>query len=424
MVTLMVRFSRKQRDYLKKAALAVASVVVALLIAEAGVRFLVLLEFSSKPLVAMRVGSNLRGFPSRYTAYGGVRTNYDRDFGFAHVTSRDIYGVRVEEGMPVLFYKKHFNALGNIGKLKEDYDRADLKILVFGDSFTAMQHKDVVWPKVLESLLCERLSKDVNVLNFGRDGYGILQLFDLAASKVREYSPDFVIIAFISDDLRRSRVWRTHRVVGEDLRLIYSNDSSNPSKKFYSVAGELIHTGITREWCISMEVAPNADDPVLKELRSQFVRIRKDYVLPLDCATLSRSYILDRILHGDVFYSLTKKARPDFRVPFRSFAEDPRFIANVAALNAAGVPYELVHLPTHPELEKGSYVLTLQQRALLRSLEKFGRREVVDLMQSRHRVEVGFEELFLLPYDHHPSAAGLEFYAQVVADAIVEKVVE
>jgi len=141
---------------------------------------------------------------------------YSEEFGFEYIPGKYVGGA-VYEGKvtqcwdPMLPWV--INERGNMGRIKGSYEHADLKILVFGDSVTAWARESpngalMSWPDYLQDILEERLKKSVHVVNFARDGYGILQMFDLAAVKVPEWRPDIVIIAFITDDFTRDRFWR------------------------------------------------------------------------------------------------------------------------------------------------------------------------------------------------------------------------
>jgi len=101
------------------------------------------------------------------------------------------------------------NKYGNIGKIVGDYHEAELKVLVFGDSWSAFHHDGRTWPLFPQEVLEARLNKKVYVVDFGRGAYGILQMFDLAAAKIAEWKPDVAVFAFITDDLDRARFWRT-----------------------------------------------------------------------------------------------------------------------------------------------------------------------------------------------------------------------
>ena len=121
-------------------------------------------------------------------------------------------------------------------------------MLVFGDSFTAnVQHGGLTWPDLFESDLDASLPSDVVVMNFARGGYGVLQMFDLAAAKAEELRPDMVIIAFISGDLERNRFWRSVRRIGGRTRwLVAAEPLEAPEPLWQSIDVALVHPGSPR----------------------------------------------------------------------------------------------------------------------------------------------------------------------------------
>ena len=70
-----------------------------------------------------------------------------------------------------------------------EYDRADLKILVFGNSFAG------AWPDLLQYRLEQKTGLRVRVLNFARDGIGVMQMIDAAAHHVPQFKPDIFLVA-------------------------------------------------------------------------------------------------------------------------------------------------------------------------------------------------------------------------------------
>ena len=60
----------------------------------------------------------------------------------------------------------------------------------------------------------------MGVINFGRDSYGMLQMFHLANAMTKEFKPDLIIIAFITNDLTRARFWRTVNYIKGEKRLL------------------------------------------------------------------------------------------------------------------------------------------------------------------------------------------------------------
>ena len=115
--------------------------------------------------------------------------------------------------------------------------------------------------------------------------------------------------------------------------------------------------------------------------------------------------------------------RTNLNVPssFISFAEDVRFVEEVAALKQIGIPYYLVHLPEYRDLKANKYVQNAQQRQLLESLRLLTNKQELGLMTDNNDYADNSEKLFLLPHDLHPSGEGIAFYAKAVAKALIEK---
>ena len=97
----------------------------------------------------------------------------------------------------------------NIGPIEGTYEDAEFRVLVLGDSWSAFTNRTspgLIFLKDLEELL----GVNVEVVNFSRDGYGILQMFDLAADVIDVWEPDLTVFAFITNDLARVRTWRIY----------------------------------------------------------------------------------------------------------------------------------------------------------------------------------------------------------------------
>src|SRR4030066_69761 len=126
-----------------------------------------------------------------YSAVDDVLTEFNLEFGYSYVANRSNNRVLVHNGYPVMCTQATINGLGNTNRVEGNYEDATVKILVFGDSFTANTDLNgITWPDLLQDELAARLNQDVNVVNFGRGAYGILQMFDLAGTKIEELEPD------------------------------------------------------------------------------------------------------------------------------------------------------------------------------------------------------------------------------------------
>jgi hypothetical protein len=345
---------------------------------------------------------------------------YDEQFGYVYPKGERIHVSGISSGRVTdCGYIDNFNGDGNVGKSVGDYGAADVRILIFGDSFTATAHDGITWPLLLQERLARRLGRRVQAVNFGRDGYGILQMFDLAAAKIPEWKPHLAIFAFISQDLNRRRFWRAvTRVKGRWRHLVSPEPTPNPDpEKSYDTA--LYHPEATPLWCQSLK-GTGQRDGVLEDIEQAYREgialgeRRRPTIL-----TARHSYLFARLLRGDPFHRAQRVfAFPG--LPYRSYADDARFRENLGAIQTTGVPYVLVHLAEYRELKAGrEYILTRQEARLLESLVEVTGKPVWETTRFIRLPVDQPEHLRKSPDDHHPSLAGLQMYAEAVAEMLV-----
>jgi hypothetical protein len=357
-----------------------------------------------------------------YSAVDDVLTEFNLEFGYSYIANKSNYGVLVQNGFPVLCTQATINELGNTNRIKGDYEDATLKILVFGDSFTANTNLGgITWPDLLQDELQAKLHQDVNVMNFGRGAYGVLQMFDLARTKIEELKPDLVIFAFISSDLIRARFWRTVNLVnGEKRDFVMTNPSEQADLKT-SIDATLVNSMITREWCEDMLVAPGKSDALLKALNAEFVQRRREHYDPVEFGSLSTSFVFNRIVYNDPFRGFIPSLIPRFSE--NNYVADSRFVDNVDYINQSNIPYYIIHLPTYEDLKAGKYELSEQQQSLFESLQEVTGKPIVNFVDyaSSHdsNNHEDREKLFMSPYDRHPSLQGIGYYADVVSELLI-----
>lgn len=358
-----------------------------------------------------------------YSAVDEVLTEFNLEFGYSYVANKSNNRVLVRNGYPVMCSQATINELGNTNRIKGDYEDATVKILVFGDSFTANTDLNgITWPDLLQDELEAKLNQDVNVVNFGRGAYGILQMFDLARAKVEQWQPDLVVFAFISSDLVRARFWRTVNVINGEQRDFVMAEPSEVADLNKSIDATVVNSMITREWCEDMLVVLDKDDVLLKALNEEFIQRRREYDHPVEFNSLSTSFIYNRIMHNDPFRSFI---RPSLipRLSENSYAADSRFVENVNHINQSNIPYYIIHLPTYEDLRAGKYELSEQEQSLFESFEEVTSKQIINFIDyaSSHDSSnlEGLEKLFLSPYDLHPSLQGIRFYAEVVSEILI-----
>lgn len=357
---------------------------------------------------------------------------YSEEFGYEYVPGTTGGGVVLDGEVEDCFESLEewaINARGNSGRIRGSYADAELKILVFGDSVTQRPRRSpdgeiLNWPNLLQDRLERELGVDVHVVNFARDGYGVLQMLDLAAARVPEWRPDLAIVAFVSDDLTRARSWRTtvdrH---GTERVLVSSAPDPDPG---WDVATDayLVHREATAAWCRRALRDPASGRDIARELEAAFLAGRRRAGLRVDPWSLRRSLVLDRIVHGDPFYGTYAQARPTPlpRHGLSDFAEDPRTRANLRRLETTGVPTLLVHLAWLDELAgHGEGPESERRAALLGSLARLAGSPIHATRE--HAPPVGDVRALAhrYPEDLHPSLRGHAFIADAVAGIVLSR---
>lgn len=114
----------------------------------------------------------------------------------------------------------HHVAVNHVGALSPDDVPAqkpadEYWIALIGDSFTASIFNETPWAIVLENLLNADIGlknhlniQAFRVLNFGLEAIGMEQFDDVFQNRAAPLKPDWVIVSFISDDIRRRFLWR------------------------------------------------------------------------------------------------------------------------------------------------------------------------------------------------------------------------
>jgi hypothetical protein len=353
---------------------------------------------------------------------------YSEEFGYEYVPG-SYSGGYINNGMVKECYDPLWvnNERGNSGQIKGSYDNAAVKILVFGDSWTsqATGRDFLTWPDLLQDILEKQLGKSVHVVNFGRDGYGLLQMFDLAAAKIPVWKPDLAIIAFITDDLSRDRIWRMKTVLDGHERILTSiRPGENPDWETASEL-EIMNSHATREWCQTLRDSQEKGNKVVREMEEVALEASRRSNLLVDLFSVSQSFVLDLVLRGQPFYKYFTGVDPVLwpHHKMKGYAQDQRFIADLHKLDETGIPFVLVHLAYYPELKaEREYVSAIdfaQDQSLLESL---GRLTGQPIYGTLDHIKFPIEDLESLsrdfPRNHHPSRRGAQFYAEIVAELL------
>jgi len=369
--------------------------------------------------VAYRLYIRSRSFLS-YTVASNSLCEFDHAFGYRYVRNAVATTLFVLHASPTHCGNVSVGPYSNLGDGVNSWEATDLKILAFGDSFTANPFSGFSWTNHLAEILRKSRDENVSVMNFGGDGYGILQMAHFANAMVKEYRPDIVIVAFIMDDLNRARFWRTmKRINGEDRLLTTTQPTSDPD---LSMAEDvtMIVPKLTVEWCRSAAAEPNKRYPFLRSLHEQFRRLANDN-FRAGLGSLYNVFLFHRIVHQDPFHSIRKPTHFP-KMSTAEFEQDSTFVADMLALSTQHIPIYWVMLPTWDDLNAGKYVRDAQQQRLFESFTEFmkGSNKLIDVLESVGKSTEAIDRLFLLPYDRHPSEMGSRVFARAIASKVQE----
>lgn len=395
------------------ALLFVFSIAIGLLLSEAGYRVLLLVQHPERFIQGQKTGAG----PSVWF-FEKSPWLFSEPFGYEYA-KETVYGGSANGGKVQSCWNFPLNAQGNVGRIEGDYASADSKILVFGDSFTAQPHDELTWPHHLQRRLNEHNGQTANVTNFARDGYGILQMFDLAAAKVPELKPDIVVFAFITDDLTRARSWRVPVVIDGRERIL-TTDEPNPNPDPRKASDTAVRNSkATAEWCKNMVASQSTGDPILVEMEGVVLNAKAQSQGLVSLYTTHQSFLYDLLARNNPFHSIYTKAKPtqNPRHTMTDFATDERFMTAVAKIKETGIPIVLVHLATVDEMRQGrEFVGNANEISLFQSLATIVGAPVMETLA--YAPPVSADELGQIANsasDSHPSRKGLIFYSATVA---------
>lgn len=348
---------------------------------------------------------------------------YSEEFGYEYVPGTTSGGY-IYEGRVLDCYDEFWvtNERGNPGPIKGSYEDSDIKVLAFGDSFT----QQGAWPTYLQEILEEELQRSVHVVNFGRDAYGILQMFDLAAAKVPEWKPDLVVVAFITDGLTRDRFWRTKTVLDGYERIMVSlQPDPNPD---WTTGADLyvMHSEATQDWCHSLHESQVIGDPIVTQLEATVRKGRQVSRKLANVLSLTQAFVFDHVWQGDAFHTSSTRILParNPRHKLESFDSDDRTVGNIKTLAATGVPVMVVHLATYPDLKAGKEYRGRKSRLerrmrLVGSIEALTGRPVYETLDHAE-VDPGKLKSMVKDYPKnlHPNGRGVRFYGRMIATAL------
>lgn len=338
---------------------------------------------------------------------------FDKSLGYSYRPGVTARTVLLEDNVVVRSWDSVVNERGTVGdpKITDRWDAAAHRVLVVGDSFSANhEFGGIAWADYFFQELTQRGGLDVAVMNSAQPAFGILQMVSMASARIAEYKPTVIVMAFIEDDLNRGRVWRA---TFDDGKYIRSITTPSPSPE----PGPLNRAD---NYLVRADVHGLRDGDRAGALLEQSAFVASEAASAYREAlwSLQRSFVITRILYSDPLANLGGR-NPRFIL--RDFRNEHRFVNDVKAINASGVPVVIVHLPTHPQLAARSWIPTGWKADLVASLQESLEHDTYIWLGDHIRVpEKELAESFLFPIDHHPSAKGARMYGTAIANALLE----
>jgi hypothetical protein len=363
--------------------------------------------------------------PYTYRVTNSVHGVYDKNFGLKYKPNHKWTWFNVTNGKVTWCPDAVFvsNQDGLDGKTTiDEYNHADIKILVFGDSFSHWNQKGYTWPDLLQDNLANKLDVNVGVLNYARGGYGILQMFDLAEAKIKEHQPDLVIFAFITDDLTRARLWFKTMEIGEYTRILVSPKKDDFHPKF-ALDTVLVNPAVDLAWC-KKSLKNRKSNPVLEQINKQYEEIKRSVykihrLTEDNLFSVNNLYLFNRIIYGSAFVSL-RIGIPQLTI--NNFVFDKQLVSRIKSIKHSKTPYLLFHLPIQKEIAQSKIQTNQEQALLLSSLERLTNNKVIYLFKDINKYEVP-EAIDSLPHDIHPNFYGLKLYADLITGHVIKNIV-
>jgi hypothetical protein len=353
--------------------------------------------------------------------------NYDPAYGYSYIPSLKIQFASFKAGVVVgCGQAQSANEQGNFGPPVFDYDSADIKIAIFGDSFLGAQVTGPSWAKMLGEKLESKLHKTVRVMNMGRDGYGLPQMVALANGKLKDLRPALIVFSVQDVSFGRGRSWRTTIGSGDDVRVYTSVENAPYPNPEEAADATIVVPSVSRIWCenqLQKSVDEQKSDPLLQKIVVKHREIAIRNGSPnADLFDFKTSYVYGLLRYRSPFRSQWRKMMPSVNpeVTYEDYRDDPKFMADIAGVMNSGVPYVFAHLALGTSISEGRESdLDIRSRKLMESLRSVTGAEIYKTTDFISLSREDALRMCLSPTDCHPSEFGHGVYADAVAKMIL-----
>lgn len=355
---------------------------------------------------------------SHFIVWDSAFRQYDPVSSYRYVPNAQMNKAIIYDGLPQACLLTRSDGHGNIVTDSSVSSPSAIRIFTFGDSFTAEsadEQKATTWPSLLAQRLNRRHDRAFEVTNYARGGIGLYQMVTFAAETLAssEHKPDVIVIAFIRDDLTRP-IWWLVKTTPYDM--YWTADRNGRLRNGNHLRFGFLDPRATNAWCKSVRDTAARDDPTLVSLRENYGKLRRRdeaaFGSVVNLWAADRSYLWSRLMTGDPF-ALT---RPHFpRITVDTYRESREWRAAIERLKTSGTRVVFVHLPEFPDLKEGAYNFHFLDRPVYDLVQKSG----IPLISALDaKLAASAEEYYQVPYDMHPSLAGIDYLARVIDEKL------
>ena len=288
---------------------------------------------------------------------------FNAEYGFDFRRNASVFKVHIRDGIVTRSTRIDTDSQGNVTPTDSAFDDNALNILVVGDSFTCDPGNSALsadathleWPNLLKLNLEKALGAgSTRIMNCARPSFGVLQMIDLAAAKLRELKPDIIILAFISRDLERARRYISRLTIAGRMRELMHADRTDTPHLSGAADVSIIDARITEE-LIASHLSAGSPSPALNDIRLHILRlVRRASGRTFSIFAANRSCLVDLALCGTIFTRMERPPQGTFpSLDYTDFGQDAKFVESLAAIRATATRLLLVHLPEARELVIG-----------------------------------------------------------------------
>jgi hypothetical protein len=333
----------------------------------------------------------------------GVRYLPNTSLSFAYL----IDGA-VKECLPNISVTNADGFRGN--DLLADFHNSKYKILFAGDSFSHWNNKGMTIPDFVKKELVQN-DLDSSILNTAGGAFGLIHMLANAAYFSEKLKPDSIVIAFVTDDIRRDW-WVTGAIVDKDGRV---RPRIAKRKEGLEIGNEgqdeyIIDPRVNMAWCEKMKSGGIKNDEIIK---SSYEFYHHQNERPL-------FFFWDRLIFKATGKSIYKKqvgSIPQIQ-DIESVRSDKNYRNAVSILQDLKIPIHFVHLPRGRELK--------EKKVSFNALET----DILDMMVQDLSASLFFQHDFsdfptditweVSPYDAHPSFDASAFYGKYLARYLIK----